>query len=413
MATKVLLRPLSGAAVWGLGGVGLGVMVPPALAQVGAIYSTSLVTTTFFGGALAVLVPLGATRGLLSAVQDVISTQGQPAIQKALKEMNLEKTTVLTQEGNPQLLESLTFGSSWRGRLIRTAASPFLPSTTQMLTRVQEAIDSQTSKASDEKVLSAAIGGFVEGFLQDKKDSFSLIGAVVYAVILGAGYGVDYSYRRANELKIQDAREKLQETKDSWQAKVEEYQEKFILPESVIVAQEKLVELKDILVKGKKDLDPYIEQAEKAATLAKDEAQEQGRIIYEKSKVALEDEDNQEKLQQYMHQAGEAVEVAADEMQVQGHRLYEQTIDTLSNKENQEKVKRTWKDMMINAGDAMEQAQDRIREDKQFQDMAESMNEVLKEARKQFGEEEEKKADQDKPTTIRDKISSWWRRGDK
>ena len=100
---------------------------------------------------------------------------------------------------NPKLLwEKMTFGSGWQGRTLRTIASPFLPSTAQMLSRIQESVDSGQAES---KVIAAAADGFVEGFLQDKKDTVTMIGVFGYAVALGVGIGVDYSYRRVNESK--------------------------------------------------------------------------------------------------------------------------------------------------------------------------------------------------------------------
>lgn len=406
---------MTSALVWGGSGVGLGVVVPPLLAQSGLIYSTSLITTTFFGGALAVLVPLGAARGLLSGVQDVVANQGKPALQRALKEMHLESTNHLTQDGKPQLLESLTFGSSWRGRLVRLAASPFLPSTAQMLTRVQETLESQAAKASDEKVLSAAIGGFVEGFLQDKKDTFSMIGSVAYLLVLGAGFGIDHSYRNANEWKkdrsarLEGAQEKFQETKESWQTKLVEFQERSLLPGSVVAMQEKLMELKNYALNRKKELDPYLDQAEKAAQTAKEQAQK----VYEITKEAIEDEGNQEMVQDYLKQAGELSEAAAEEVQTHGRRLYKHTKEAIGDRENQELVKKTWKEMMINAGETMEQAQDRICEEKQFQEMATSWSNVFVEANKPFQDEEESKETRKKGSGIIWWLSSFWCRDEK
>ena len=86
---------------------------------------------------------------------------------------------------------------------------------------------------------------------------------------------------------------------------------------------------------------------------------------------------------------------------------------TLSNKENQGLAKDAWKDAMTHAGEAMGRAQEKIREDKQFQDMAESLGEALSEAKKRFGEDSEDgesqpDSDNDHASSFGRRLSSWF-----
>ena len=195
-AFRLLRRPVRGAAFWGGAGIGAGMALPSILSSAGLIYSTSLMTTTACGGAIAILLPLGIARGVISSLQLLLIEEGN--VKNTVEQISKEAGPTMALE-NPKLLwEKMTFGGGWQGRTLRTIASPFLPSTAQMLSRVQESVDSGQAES---KVLAAAADGFVEGFLQDKKDTVTMIGVVGYAALLGVGIGVDYSYRRVNESK--------------------------------------------------------------------------------------------------------------------------------------------------------------------------------------------------------------------
>jgi hypothetical protein len=189
-------------------------VIPFGLQSMGLVYSTALISTTFVGGAFAILLPIGLARGFLSSVQDVVETSSQQAIQQVMQGGN---NNVLSQDSKA-ILERMTLGSGWQGQVLRTFASPFLPSTAQMLVRMQEAIDTTTSTTtttttkSDRhgQMLAAAASGFVEGFVQDKKDTITMLGSLAYMLILGVGFGVDYTYRKADE-KRTDVKENTQE----------------------------------------------------------------------------------------------------------------------------------------------------------------------------------------------------------
>lgn len=48
-------------------------------------------------------------------------------------------------------------------------------------------------------IVAAAVTGYLEGFLQDKKDTLTMVGCVLYAILVGLGVGVDYSFQKAND----------------------------------------------------------------------------------------------------------------------------------------------------------------------------------------------------------------------
>eukprot|EP00527_Entomoneis_sp_CCMP2396_P003570 CAMPEP_0198154088 /NCGR_PEP_ID=MMETSP1443-20131203/67200_1 /TAXON_ID=186043 /ORGANISM="Entomoneis sp., Strain CCMP2396" /LENGTH=354 /DNA_ID=CAMNT_0043820671 /DNA_START=42 /DNA_END=1106 /DNA_ORIENTATION=- len=197
------------------------------MAKMGIIYSTSLVTSTFWGGAFVVLLPIGMARGVIQSVQEMSEIHGNAAIQQTAlllqKGTSIGTTTLLSNQDGKQILETLTGGSGWQGQVLRTLAGPFLPSTAQMMARLQESIDLQKQQ-TDGQVIAAAAGGLVEGFLQDKKDTITMVGGLGYIVWLGIGFGVDYTYRRAAE-KTRAIQDKSQEQVDKIHQQVKKAQE--------------------------------------------------------------------------------------------------------------------------------------------------------------------------------------------
>lgn len=191
-------------------------MVPPLLSSFGWIYSTGLVTTTACGGAIAILLPLGMARGGVSSLQLFLVEEGR--VKHAVEEASMLAGTPTAVLENPNLLwETMTFGSGRTGQLFRTVASPFLPSTAQMLRRMQESVDAQHPES---KVLAAAANGLVEGFLQDKKDTITMFGVLGYGALLGAGLGLDYTYRHVDDGRLSRAYElwkKKQKAEETWQ----------------------------------------------------------------------------------------------------------------------------------------------------------------------------------------------------
>ena len=194
--------------------------LPTILSSYGFVYSTSLMTTTACGGAVAILLPLGVARGVVSSLQLVLIEEGN--VKSAVEQLSKDSNPSIAL-GNPKMFwETMTFGSGWKGRAFRTIASPFLPSTTQMLTRLQQSVD---SGQTDSKVIAAAADGLVEGFLQDKKDTITMFGVVGYAAVLGVGIGLDYSYRQMDEGRKAIA-ESTRKRKEAAEKKVEETKQK-------------------------------------------------------------------------------------------------------------------------------------------------------------------------------------------
>lgn len=224
-------------------GIGIGTtwIVPKAIKAAATAASASSAATLFVptmittvacsGGTIVVLMPLGLFRGVISSTIDLITTTGKESIvsmysstQKQLQPLSRQPTKSIEQEISKNIsnttnsttknefLELLTMGGGWKGYMVRTLTSPFFPSTSQMMVRVQEILDRQQqqqqekgsasssiSENVDSHVVAAAITGYLEGFLQDKKDTITIIGCFVYALIVGGGVGVDYYFQKANE----------------------------------------------------------------------------------------------------------------------------------------------------------------------------------------------------------------------
>jgi hypothetical protein len=179
------------------------------------IYSPALITATFWGGSVLILLPLGLSRGILTSTISLVDSTGQETISRALESTstltsssfstsNSKDSILLTKE---RLEQYLTMGSGWQGQIFRTMASPFFPSTAQMLVRVQDTIDSVRQGEGgvngdhhhDSQVVASAICGYIEGFLQDKKDTLTMVACFLYAMWLGIGFGIDYAWKRVDE----------------------------------------------------------------------------------------------------------------------------------------------------------------------------------------------------------------------
>ena len=198
----------------------MAVYLPSLLTTMGvAVHSPALVTTTALGGAVAVLLPLGMARGAIASAQDVLIHQR--GIETTITDMIVATTSSSTGNSTTSIVDSLSdelkgwenfmsLGNyGWKGRAFLTLASPFLPSTTQMFSRLQQAMDEKNPN-----VAAAAVSGFVEGFIQDKKDTLTTLGLLVYTVVLGGGLCLDYSYRKA-DTKVQEMNQQRQALMES------------------------------------------------------------------------------------------------------------------------------------------------------------------------------------------------------
>jgi hypothetical protein len=166
--------------------------------------------TTFWSGTFLILLPLGVTRGILTSTINVVNIsehqlstrllqQQEETRLKQSKDHNHQQQSIyLTKE----LLEQyMTMGSGYRGQFFRLVASPFFPSTAQMLVRIQQTIDETSTRraTNDHQIVSSAIAGYIEGYLQDKKDTITTIGCVLYTILIGIGFGIDRVYKNADE----------------------------------------------------------------------------------------------------------------------------------------------------------------------------------------------------------------------
>ena len=459
MASRILWRPLMGGAVWTGAGLGAGwslLTLNTAMGAAGAssyIYSTSIVAASLWGGALLVLFPLGVSRGIIHSVQEICHVHGRPALQQALDQAPSFTTTttstsnpfLTTPEGNQQLLERLTLGSGWQGRLVRTLASPFLPSTTQMMVRLQERV-AETAKTQgappsslgDSHVVVTAVDGLMEGFLQDKKDTITAMGLLGYAGVVGLGLGVDYSYRRANQawnpqqnsssssteqVSIEDLsssaggidfsslqkRLGLQSRGTSHELEhplsaprfnertttTETTKETTIPPNQPLslremmetAAQLQVNKWFQIVLNGKEQADPYLQQALEVAETVTEEMAKQGLQIMEQTKQVLLDEKNQEQFQQQWNILTKSIkDLSPDDMTVK--RISQEMEDALrqaKNRLNEEDVREMQRDLQ----DAVNQAGKRI--------MEEGKKAKVDEKVEQMG------------NTIRYKLFQWWR----
>jgi hypothetical protein len=407
MASRMLWRPLMGGAVWTSAGVAMGAVVATSSTWSGYyIYSTSLVAASLGGGAVLVLLPLGVSRGILHSLQEICHVHGRPALQQALLQLQQQAQSQhpqappwTTPEGTQQLLERLTLGSGWQGRVVRSLASPFLPSTTQMMVRLQEQIDNTAKQTPQQaktvpplpdshvRLVVTAVDGFMEGFLQDKKDTITTLGVLAYAGVVGLGLGVDYAYRRANQ---ESHHEIPPTTVTTTTSTTEESTPKPVSPndEPAVPVTEWIQRL---FFKGKKHADPYVQQAVLVAGSVKEEMTKQGVLMMEQATQVLSDEKNQEQFQEQWNTMIQSIkDVSPDDATVK--RISQEMQEILQQAQqrlNEDDVKEMQKDLQ----DAMNRAGQRIVEEGKQAKVEEKME--------QMG------------SVIRDKLLQWWwwRRG--
>lgn len=444
MASRMFWRPLVGGVAWTSVGVGAGLTLPSFLVSNSMVYSTPIITTSLWGGAVVVLLPLGVTRGIIASVQDILQVHGRPALQKAMDDwkIGLSRQFLTSHEGNQQLLERLTLGSGWQGRLVRTMASPFLPSTSQMMVRLQELVEKEAATASaaatttrttdlaaenlsttlDSHVIVAAVDGFVEGFLQDQRDTITMLGLLGYAGIVGLGFGVDYTYRRAidwnqqrtgsvtsensSKQKDNNAEEKEQrkglidlkamqrrlrlpqsranqeiehaleeEQKREQAAAAKEKETKLPPPpppppqdkplsvrETIDAAQIQVGQLTKWLLKGKQHADPYFRQAWDVAGNVRDEVEGQAGQLFDQAKQIILNEENQQRFRQQWKNMVHTMQDMSPDDKTLGRmtRDMEEILKQAKKRMNEEDVQEMRKDME----QAIEQAKSRIDEEK-------------------------------------------------
>ncbi len=422
MTSRIVWRPLTGGVLWTGTGVCAGVAAPVALKSV--IFSNSIVAASFWGGAVLVLLPLGVMRGVITSVQEICQVHGRPALQHML-ETTPSSQFLTTREGNQQLIERLTLGSGWQGRMVRTLASPFMPSTSQMMVRLQELADKQDTTTLDSHMIVAAVDGFLEGFLQDKKDTITTLGLLGYAGVLGVGFGLDYTYRRASAWNQERAetitpapeersgkgtvdftliQKKLglpqTQTSKEMEAQWEEQQKRKIIPtehilpetepfsirETLTAAQMQLGETTKWLLKGKKHADPYLQQAIDVADAIKEEVGDQASWMFQQAKLVILNEQNQERFQQqWKRMVGTIPDLILDD----------QTLG------------RMIKDME----DILRQAKKRLNED-DVQEMRQELEKAIDQAKERIAEEKKRAKIDERIEQTKDgiitKIEDWW-----
>jgi hypothetical protein len=216
MSTKLRLwtQPIKSGLLWTGSGITISVtasklLLLPAAVAPAVVYSKALIVTTFWSGTFLILLPLGVTRGILTSTINVVNTSEQQLSTRLLQQQEetrrkqskdhhqQQQSIYLTKE---PLEQYMTMGSGYRGQVFRLVASPFFPSTAQMLVRIQQTIDETSTRATnDHQIVSSAIAGYIEGYLQDKKDTITTIGCVLYTILIGIGFGVDRLYKNADE----------------------------------------------------------------------------------------------------------------------------------------------------------------------------------------------------------------------
>jgi hypothetical protein len=236
---NLVRRPFGSAFLLGAPGGLASVYLPSVFASQGWVYSPELMATTLACATVMVLVPLGLVRGGIGAVKEIVVDGGMAA--SAGRQMFEHGRASLG--GSPMGTTSLhdlavkgnfTLGSGVQGTLGRVFMSPFLPSTAMMMERVEEVLSSASSqaKACDSEMAAVAVSGLVEGYIQDKKDTVTMVGAVIFALVVGAGAAADYAYfrtaKKGREIKQsvlkkgEDVKQSMKDTKEHAVAKREE-----------------------------------------------------------------------------------------------------------------------------------------------------------------------------------------------
>lgn len=138
-------RILRSGAVWTGAGAGAGWAAPKLFAASSLVwpaFAPSFITTSaFWVGSLVVLLPLGLARGVLASTMDLVETSGRDSIFSLYASAEKLSSSATKGTGSisrislseKEVLEGLTMGGGWRGQVFRTLASPFFPSTLQMM----------------------------------------------------------------------------------------------------------------------------------------------------------------------------------------------------------------------------------------------------------------------------------------
>jgi hypothetical protein len=215
MSTKLRLwtQPIKSGLLWTGSGITISATASkllqlPAAVTPAMVDSKAVIVTTFWSGTFLILLPLGVTRGILTSTINVVNISEQQLSTRLLQEQEetrLKQSKIQQQQQSiyltKELLEQyMTMGSGYRGQFFRLVASPFFPSTAQMLVRIQQTIDENSTRSTnDHQIVSSAIAGYIEGYLQDKKDTITTIGCVLYTILILIGFGIDRLYKNADE----------------------------------------------------------------------------------------------------------------------------------------------------------------------------------------------------------------------
>lgn len=224
-------KPLIGAFTWGGCGLIIGSVGPQLLAKMDLIYSPSFMTTVLCTGAVCICTPTGAIRGALGSTHALTVQSGaagevgRQIYRSAVASAKAAGTDTPSHTALQDIIrESTTSGSllgtaSAGSRVIRLLVTPFLPSTAFMLEKVEATITKQTELGTggDEEVLAAATQGLVEGYIQDKTDSITMLALVAVCLVAGGGLFMDAQMRKAAQ-KLALAKQKIQDTKQKIEA---------------------------------------------------------------------------------------------------------------------------------------------------------------------------------------------------
>lgn len=286
-ASTALKRSLIGACMFGGTGIVVGAATPPLLFKMGLIYSSSVIQTSFFAGAL-VLTPVGAADGVLnearvSLVQSgVASDFGRDLFQRTRENMG--------DVWNESQAAGLSLLDKWAASpLTKQALSSFVPSTVNMMDEIKQAVDSQAIEGNIKdldlaEVAAKASASYCDIFLNDMRHTVLRSGGLLYVLVLGAGIAVDFAYGTILE-KARVAKQKLVAEKEAALEKVnlikEKAKEKTVATVGLIneTTKEELVAKKEailakadlIKMKGKKKA---VETAESIKEMAKEKTVE-------------------------------------------------------------------------------------------------------------------------------------------
>jgi hypothetical protein len=226
------------------------------------------------------------------------------------------------------------------------------------------------------------------------------LGLLGYAGIVGLGLGLDYSYRKANDWKQLPQSDTTATTSTTTTSagrsnEVESPQEvppsrvetSISLRETLDTTRMKVGEMIQLLREGKKQAEPYLQQALEVAGNVKEEVGKQGGHLLELTEQILLDEKDQEQFQERWKNMTESIkDLSPDDAT----------------------VRRISQDME----DALRQAKSRLYED-DVQEMRRDLQNAVDHARKRIAEERKNaKVDEKMEQVINDvryKLFKWWR----